>query len=158
MDITFHCTHCKQELAVDASAAGSDIECPTCHTQINVPAPDSTTVHTGNPMAASAAAKIERHFSVPVHDTPAEVLITAKVTDTEAEENADGPKKIKVRIFRHTDCVEVGRDRYEEIVGNFLNRVGESNIINISPLTYTHVDIGSQKILTDYAIQILYRG
>jgi hypothetical protein len=39
-----------------------------------------------------------------------------------------------------------------------LNKVGESNIVSINALNYTHVDIGSQKILTDYAIQIIYRA
>ena len=157
MDLTFHCTHCKQPLAVDASAAGSVIQCPTCSAEVTVPEADITTIHTVNPMATSAAAKIERHFSVPVHDEPAEILIH-KPTVAVEEVQEGSTKKIRVKIFRHTDCVEVGHDRYEEIVGAFLNKVGEADTISINALTYTHVDIGSQKILTDYAIQIIYRG
>ena len=65
---------------------------------------------------------------------------------------------MRVRIIRHTDCVEVGHDKYEEMVGAFLNKVGEENIISLSPLTYTHIDIATQKILTDYALQIIYRS
>jgi hypothetical protein len=94
---------------------------------------------------------------VPVHDGPAEVLI---VKQKREEEVADGltEKKIKLRIFRHTDCVEVGHDRYEEFVAAFLNKVGWENVISTTPLTYNHIDIATQKILTDYAIQIIYRG
>lgn len=157
MDISFHCPHCKQELAVDASAAGQAIQCPTCSAEITVPQPDVTNIHPVNPIAASAAAKIERHFSVPVHDRPAEVLIQ-KGPVTEEPVAEVGPKKMKLRVIRHTDCIEVGHDRYEEIVAQFLNRVGEENIISITPLNYTHIDIATQKILTDYAVQILYRG
>lgn len=155
MDITFHCPHCNQELAVDAAAAGQTIQCPTCNTGITVPHPDPATLHSGT-IGSSAAAKIERHFSVPVHDAPAEVLIAKVVTAD--EEVRTGPKKMKIRIIRHTDCIEVGHDRYEEIVGAFMNKVGEKNIVSITPLTYTHIDIATQKVLTDYAVQIVYRG
>lgn len=156
MDITFHCPHCQQELMVDAGAAGQTIQCPTCNAEITVPAVDVTNIHPHNPIHDSAAAKVEHHFVVPVHEGPAEVLIIKPKTNEDIE--AAGPKKIKVRIFRHTDCVEVGHDRYEEFVAAFLNKVGEDNIINLTPLTYTHIDIATQKILTDYAIQIIYRG
>jgi DNA-directed RNA polymerase subunit RPC12/RpoP len=157
MDLTFHCPNCRQELAVDASAAGSAIECPTCGTQIAVPSPDLTNVHPLNPIAASAAARIERHFSVPVHDAPAEILVKKAAVRVE-EPLPDGGKKLKIKIFRHSDCIEVGHDRYEEIVSDFLNKIGEVNIVSINALGYTHVDIGSQKILTDYAVQIIYRA
>lgn len=157
MDINFFCPHCKQELAVEAHAAGQKIQCPTCSTGITVPQLDITNIHTGNAAATSAASKIEMHFVVPVREGPAEVLI-AKAKKTEEEEAADVEKKIRVKIMRHTDCVEVGHDRYEELVGKFLNKVGEANIISLTPLTYTHIDIATQKILTDYAIQIIYRS
>jgi ribosomal protein S27E len=156
MDLTFHCPHCKQELAVDASAAGQTIQCPTCNTEIAVPQADVTNIHV-NPISSSAASKIERHFSVPVHDAPAEILISKPVVTQEAVV-AEGPKKLKIRVIRHMDCIEVGHDRYEEMVGTFLNKVGEENIISITPVNYTHIDIATQKVLTDYAIQIIYRG
>jgi hypothetical protein len=155
MDITFHCPHCKQELAVDASAVGQTIQCPACNAETSVPQQETPGVHPINPIAASAAAKIERHFSVPVHDAPAEILIK---TPTRVEEVHDGAKVIKIRIYRHSDCIEVGHDRYEEMVAAFLNKVGEENIISLTPLSYTHIDIATQKILTDYALQIIYRS
>lgn len=141
---------------MDASAAGQTIQCPTCNTHITVPQPDVTNIHAHSTMASSAAAKVEHHFTVPVHEGPAEVLI--KRVKKEEEIVVEGPKKIKVRIFRHTDCVEVGRDRYEEMVSAFLNKIGEENIISLTPLSYNHIDIATQKILIDYALQIIYRG
>lgn len=187
MDLTFHCPHCKQELAVDTSAAGTTIECPTCGSGVTVPQPDITNIHPLNPIAASAAAKIERHFSVPVHEGPAEVLLktppksrehhpvpavaapatVAAVAAPPAEAVAAAPaaaaapvggRRMYIKIFRHSDCVEVGRDVYEEKVSDFLNEIGEANIISINALNYTHIDIGSQRLLTDYALQIIYRG
>lgn len=156
MEITFHCPHCKQQLAADAQAAGQKIQCPTCNAEIAIPEPDATNIHLVNPIATSAAAKIERHFAVPVHDGPAELLIQkGKIKDE--DEPITGPKKMRMRVIRHTDCIEVGHDRYEEIVSNFLNKVGEENIISIAPLNYTHIDIGTQKILTDFAVQIIYK-
>jgi hypothetical protein len=44
------------------------------------------------------------------------------------------------------------------VVSGFLIKIGEENVINIVPLTYTHLDIGTQKLLTDYAVMIVYRG
>lgn len=157
MDVTFHCPHCKQTLEVDASAAGQAIQCPACNAEITVPEPDVTNIHAGHSsIASSAAAKVEHHFTVPVHEGPAELLIQKAAKEEDV--TTDGQKKIKIRIFRHTDCVEVGRDRYEEMVGTFLNKVGEENIISLTPLSYTHIDIATRHILTEYAIQIIYRG
>ena len=44
------------------------------------------------------------------------------------------------------------------MVSAFLAKVGETNLMSVNPLTYTHIDIGSQKLLTDYAILVIYRG
>ena len=38
MDIVFNCPHCEQELAVDNSGAGSEIQCPSCGAKIMIPA------------------------------------------------------------------------------------------------------------------------
>jgi len=44
------------------------------------------------------------------------------------------------------------------VVTNFLGRVGEPNVISITTLSYTHLDIGTQKLLTDFGVMIVYRG
>jgi DNA-directed RNA polymerase subunit RPC12/RpoP len=172
MDVIFNCPKCEQELAVDSSGAGTEINCPSCGEPIVIPAPESVVsrpgleavpgvprieAHPVNPIASSAAAKVEMHLKVPVHHTPTESLIekplppleiTAKETD----------KKIRVKTIKHTDCVEVGHDKFDDVISGFLVKVGEANIISITTLSYTHLDIGTQKLLTDFGVMIIYRG
>jgi len=166
MDIVFNCPNCDQELEVDSSAAGAQLNCPACQALITVPEPESPLPKEEspaevkpsiiNPIAASAAAKQELHLKVPVREGPSEVLIQKPKPPLEAA--AKGDKKIRIKTIRHTDCIEVGHDRFDEMVTQFLQKVGEDNIISITPLTYTHLDIGTQKLLTDYAVMIVYRG
>jgi hypothetical protein len=56
------------------------------------------------------------------------------------------------------DCVEVGHDRFDEVVTNFLGKIGETNIVSITTISYSHVDISSQKLLNDYGVMIIYKG
>lgn len=155
MDIVFHCPHCGQELEADISGAGQLINCPTCNKELTIPQPDPTNLKIGNPIATSAAARIEKkQYKVPIRDGKAnEPLIQQK----KIEDESTGEKKLRVKIIRHSDCIEVGVDKYEQVVSDFLNKIGEENIISITPLTYTHIDLATQRLMTDYAIQIIYR-
>ena len=155
MDIAFSCANCHQQLEVDVSAAGSKIQCPSCGHSLVVPEPDITMLHHLNPMASSAGAKEEKHFSVPVRDSPSEVLIKqiAKV-----EEVSETGKKLKIRAIKRVDCVEVGKDRFEEVVSNFLNRVGQENVISINTMNYTHIDMGTRQLLNDFGVLVVYKG
>jgi len=36
--------------------------------------------------------------------------------------------------------------------------VGEANVISITALTYTTLDIGTQKLMTEFGVLIIYRG
>ncbi len=36
--------------------------------------------------------------------------------------------------------------------------MGEPNIIGIHTITYSMLDIGSQKLLNDYGVLVVYRG
>lgn len=168
MDIIFNCPKCEQELAVDSSGAGSEITCPSCSEKIVIPAASragSSTVlptqaegvHPVNPIASSAAAKVELHLKVPVHSTPSESLIEKPNKPLEVTAR-EGDRKLKVKTIRHTDCIEVGHDRFDEVVTAFLQKVGEAHVVSVTPLTYTHLDIGSQKLMTDYAVLVVYRG
>ena len=108
-------------------------------------------------MSSSAAAKIEMHLKVPDHKTPVAALIEKPLAPLEVSAK-ESDKKMKVKTIRHTDCIEVGHDKFDEVITNFLSRVGEQNIVSLTPLTYTHIDIGSQKLLTDFGVMIVYRG
>lgn len=169
MDIIFNCPKCEQELAVDSSGAGSEINCPSCGEKIVIPNAPAVSPPAGiptiphlephpiNPIASSAAAKVEMHLKVPTHNKPSEILIQKANAPLEVTAK-ESDRKIKVKTIRHTDCIEVGHDRFDEVVSGFLQKVGEQNIISINSFTYTHLDIGSQKLLTDYAVFVVYRG
>lgn len=168
MDIIFNCPKCEQELAVDNSGAGSEINCPSCSEKIVIPqtakspapisgAPAHTPGHLHSSMASSAGAKVEMHLKVPVSSKQTESLIEKpKPTLEVAAKSSD--RIMRVKTIRHTDCIEVGHDKFDEVVSNFLQRVGESSIISVNSMTYQHLDIGSQKVMTDYAVMIVYRG
>ena len=168
MDIIFNCPHCEQELAVDSSGAGSKINCPACGEEITIPNSKAASgplsvagrgqdAHVINPIAVSAAAKVEKHLRVPVHSKPTESLIEKPKSPLDAAVK-ESDKGIKAKTIRHTDCIEVGHDKFDEIVSNTLAKIGESNIISISPITYTSLDIGTQKIMTEYGVLVIYRG
>jgi len=172
MDVIFNCPKCDQELAVDSSGAGTEINCPSCGEAITIPAAEAVAgrpgadgaaaaprfeAHPINPIASSAAAKVEMHLRVPDHKTPAASLIEKPLPPLEvAAKETD--RKMRVHTIKHTDCIEVGHDKFDEVVSNFLIKVGETNVISITPLTYTHLDIGTQKLLTDFGVMIVYRG
>jgi len=168
MDIIFNCPHCDQEMAVDSSGAGSEIQCPSCGKKITIPAASSVpapahgsadggqTAGTHS-IASSAAAKVEMHLKVPVRDKPGEMLIAKPKPPLEAvARGAD--KRIRARTIRHAACVEAGHDKFDDRVMEFLNEVGEPNIISIHTISYTHFDVGTQKILNDYGLVVLFRG
>ena len=172
MDVIFNCPNCEQELAVDATAAGTEIECPSCKETITIPAagsegtrqgpptdtlPTAGEVHPINPIASSAAAKVEMHLKVPVRDKPSESLIekSAKPLEIAAKES---DRKLKVKTIRRLDCVEVGHDNFDQYVTQFIQKVGEQHIVDYIPVSYTYLDIGTPKLLTDFGVMIVYRG
>jgi len=183
MDVIFNCPTCEQELEVEASAAGSEIQCPTCNTTLVIPSAgttkggsdsqpipspppaagptsDATAATAGEhsgAMASSAAGKMHMHFVVPQHEKPAESLIKKPNKPLEVAAK-DTEKKIRTKTVRHTDCIEVGKDRYDEIVSEFLQKVGRDNIISISPINYTHMDLGTRALMTEFGVTIIYIG
>jgi DNA-directed RNA polymerase subunit RPC12/RpoP len=164
MDIVFNCPNCEQELAVDSTGAGSDIDCPSCHETITIPeqstriaAPVEVPGLTASPIASSAAAKVEKHLKVPLRDTPGERLIVKAKPPSESVARGPG-KHLLQRTIRHAQCVESGHDHFDEVVAKFLNEVGEPNIVGIHTVSYTHLDIGTQKMLNDYGLLVIYRG
>ncbi len=171
MDVIFNCPNCDQELAVDSSGSGSEIECPSCKESIVIPEPETVVprggipteaptarveAHPVNPIASSAAARVEMHLRVPSNKA-AESLIAKPLPPMEVAAK-DTDKKVRVKTIRHTDCIEVGHDKFDEIVSNFLGKVGEPNIMSITPITYTILDIGTQKLLTEFGVIIVYKG
>jgi DNA-directed RNA polymerase subunit RPC12/RpoP len=157
MDMSFSCPNCKQQLEAETTMAGNEIACPSCGATMVIP--DATVMNVkANPIATSAAAKEEYHFSVPVHDQPTELLIKKANPPLEIAGRSDGEKKLRVKCIRRTDCVEVGHDRFDETVSELLGKIGEQNLVSITPITYTHVDLGSRQLMTDFGVMLVYKG
>jgi len=164
MDIIFDCPKCGQELAVDSAGAGTEIECPSCSETITIPQESTKpasggTIITGqptNPIASSAAAKIEKHLKVPLRDKPGEFLI--KKVQPQAITAKDAAKKVRIHTIRHAGCVEFGHDKFDEKATEFLNEIGEANLIGVHIVNYAFLDIGTQKIMTDFGMVVVYRG
>ena len=173
MDLIFNCPKCDQELAVDSMGSGTEINCPSCGSSIIIPeaespnsrlspaadsaGPRADAAHPINPIASSAARKIEMHLRVPVHKTT-ESLIEKPLAPLDSAAVKDAEKKMRTKTIRHTDCIEVGHDKFDEVVSNFLAKTGEANIVSINTISYTHLDIGTQKLLTDFGVMIVYKG
>lgn len=157
MDLNFYCPNCRQELEVDASGAGSEIECPACSERITIPDAEPEMVRVHNPIASSAAAKEEKHFQVPVHDAPSEALIkkSAKTLEVAAREE---DRKMRLKCFKRGECMELGHDVFDKTVSAFLDEIGEHHVISMHPISYSHIDAVSQKILVDYGLMVFYKG
>lgn len=161
MDIVFKCPHCQTELEVDSAAAGESINCPACNRSITIPAAGTAPVPAAAPAPAAAApapTRVEKKFSVPVTDKPVEPLIQKPLPSLDAQAQREGKRLIRVKTIRHIDCKEVGHDKFDAIVTEFLNKIGDDNIVSITPINYSYVEMGTQKLLNDFGVMIVYRG
>ncbi len=159
MDINFKCIHCNQDLTVDASGAGVEIQCPSCGQPLLVPqAPEGKII---NPIMSSAGAREVKHFVVPQREDikPVEKPVEIEKAKPTLEASAKvTDKKLMVKTIRRSDCVEVGKDHFDEAVCRFLDKVGEPNVRSITSLTYTHQDLASRQWITDFGVLIVYMG
>jgi hypothetical protein len=161
MDINFKCPHCNQDLSVDESNAGSETQCPACNGILVIPAASpagaaAPAVASLNPMASSAAAREpHKHFAVPQREKAAEQLIAKplKPLDVTAREGVT----LRVKTLRHSDHIEVGKDHFDEHFSKLLNEIGETNIVKLETIVYTHQDLASRQWISDYGILIVYR-
>ena len=158
MDISFKCAVCEQQLEVDASAAGSTIECPSCGSSVSVPLPDPAAVLAAAAPPPVEPPKEEKHFSVPVHEhAPPQELIQKPSRPLEVVAK-QGDKTMRIKTFKRTECVEVGKDHFDEQVSAFLEKVGQTNIVSINPINYSFEELATRKILTDYGVMIVFKG
>jgi hypothetical protein len=157
MDISFKCPNCRQDLEVDLSAAGQQLNCPTCAKAVNVPQPDAANMKIGLASNVSAAAKEEKHFAVPVTSGPSALLIEKSRPPLEIAAKG-GPKQLRTKTIRHIDCKEVGHDNFDKVVTEALVNIGEENIVSINTINYSYVEMGSQKLLADFGVLIVFRG
>ncbi len=170
MDVSFNCPKCGLHISADAEAVGELINCPECDVEFRIPpgrprqrpVPVDVKKTTGPaPSVVSAKGKTgpagrvgsHRGLTVPHHTGPQESLL--KKSDPAGKLKPD-PPKIRVRCIKRSTCVEVGQDRFDEVVTEFLNQVGQANIIHMSTITYGTVD-ASGHMLPDYGIMVIYK-
>lgn len=159
MDITFTCPSCKQQLEAPTSLSGTAINCPSCNHQLVIPEADPANLRVGGPTEDGNAARLEdKHFVVPVSEKPTESLIQKPLRPLEVAARVDGERSLRVKCIRHSDCVEVGKDRFEEIVADFLKNVGEPNVVKVDTFNYEHQDLATRQMVTDYGVMVVYRG
>src|SRR5436309_14431575 len=109
MDVIFNCPKCDQELAVDSSGAGTEINCPSCGEAIVIPEPESVASRPGidsdalifrvgtapvNRIVCSVCVNVEMLLCVTVHKTPTESLIKKYLPPLEVHDK-DIYKKIR---------------------------------------------------------------
>ncbi len=158
MDILFTCPNCKQQLEAPTSLAGTAINCPACNHQLIIPEADPANTRATTPADGNAARLEDKHFVVPVSESPTLSLIQKPLPPLDVAARVDGVRSLKVRCIRHSDCVEVGKDRFEEVVSEFLGKVGEASVVNISVFNYGHLDLATRQMVTDYGIMVVYRA
>ena len=169
MDIVFNCANCQQELAIDSEETGSELQCPTCGNTLVVPAPTNENTQPGASAAPPSAAPpapapaapapppaAEKVFSVPQRTTPAEALIEKPKPSLEVA--AKQGDRLRVKTIKHGDCVDIAKDKFDDIVAEFIAKIGFDNIISMTPFSYSHVAHGGSTLLTDYALMIVYKG
>ena len=64
---------------------------------------------------------------------------------------------IRVKSFKRTEFIEIVRDRFDDAVSQALTAIGAQNIITILPLNYEHIDIATEKIVTDFGMIVVYK-
>jgi len=153
MDIVFNCPHCGLSLEVDQDAAGQHFDCPTCQKSVTVPI---KTVLTGT-AGPTPSPRDEKRMAVPSSQKPIESLIQKpnKSLELAAKESKPG---MRVKTLRHSDCKEVGKDTFDEVVSDFLNKIGDQALVSITPINYSYLDIGTQRLLADFGVMVIYRG
>jgi hypothetical protein len=169
MDIIFNCPFCDQELAADTADTGTDIECPSCSKTIKIPAEDDEDVRTAPTQEApppsvplpvlpvSQPPRIEKEFVVPQRaaGSKTESLIEKPKPPLEAAAKAAGT--LRVKTIKHGDCIEVGKDKFDDVISEFLGHVGLANLVSVTPVTYTHTDATGSRLIADFAVVIIYK-
>jgi ribosomal protein S27E len=137
MDFTFSCPFCNQELSIDDSASGQEIPCPSCNETLIVPAPGHARGTLTVQHHAGASAKIQKA------NVPLEVA-------------AKGQKKIHLKSFRRAEWNKDGKDRFDEVVTAFLQKIGKDSIYSIQPIQYSFTPPESTHSHIDYGVVIYF--
>jgi DNA-directed RNA polymerase subunit RPC12/RpoP len=156
MDLVFTCPNCRQELEVDSSGAGTEIDCPECGSPITIPEPTPHNIR-ATPLSSTAGGQLEKHFRVPVSKKPVTVQIAKPLPPLEVQAKT-GERRLTIKCIRRADCVEGGQDKFESKVAQFLQAIGDAHVVSILPIAYSTLDPASKQPLADYGVMIVYKG
>ena len=156
-DLNFNCPKCGQNLTTDESLSGSDIECPSCSKPIEIPSVGDENVDRieAEPAPPVTAESEPKKLAVAVHEG-GEELLKKSSAHKEKEKEISGDGKICVKTIKRGDCIELGQDKFDEEVNNFIGKFSREQIISVHSLNYSHFDPTTQKYLPDYAALIVY--
>ena len=155
-DLNFDCPHCGQNLTTDETLSGEKIDCPACSKPFEIPKPGEQNVSViETPPAPSKEEPIEeaKKYTVPVREGKPEVLVKNKESEEEA---ATGDGRICVKTIKRGECIELGHDKFDQVLNEFLAKLNRDQIISIQSVNYAHFDPSTQKYLDDYGAMIVY--
>ncbi len=64
---------------------------------------------------------------------------------------------VRIKSFKRTEYIEIGKDRFDQAVSEALTEIGAENLISVLPLNYEHIDIATEKIVTDFGVIVVYK-
>ena len=176
MDTVFNCPKCNLQISADESAVGVEIECPSCNAPQVIPppkapepaadappppppapAPEAAATPpppppeaTPPPAPAPEPKKEHKGIVLPQHAPgSAPPIITKKGV-------SEGPKA-RVKVFLHAACVVDGKNQFEEMVAEFLQKRPPEAAPVIHPISCGHVNENGQ-VVPDFGVMIFYKG
>ena len=71
-------------------------------------------------LPAEILTRAKKGFAVPVTEGPTASLIQKALPPLEAQKSVSGDKQMRIKYIKRTDCVEVGKDHFDEVVSKVL--------------------------------------
>ena len=82
------------------------------------------------------------------------MLVKSKAVE---EELMSGDGRICVKTIKRGECIELGHDKFDDVLNEFLAKLNRDQIISIQSVNYAHFDPSTQKYLNDYGAMIVYQ-
>ena len=158
-DLNFDCPHCGQNLTIDETQSGEQIDCPTCSKAIEIPSPGEQNAEVIKTQKKSweQTEPDAKKYSVPIHEGQQEILVKSKKDNKAIEdESIEGDGRICAKTIKRGDCIELGQDKFDEALNEFLSKLKKEQILSVHPVNYAHYDPATQKYLDDYGAMVIY--
>jgi len=97
---------------------------------------------------------MQKKYSVPIHEGKPEVLVNSKAVE---EESMSGDGLICIKTIKRGECIELGHDKLDDGLNEFLAKLNRYQIISMQSVNYAHFDPSTQKYLDDYGAMIVYK-